>query len=275
MSRSIARTSIVSISVLSILVFMKLYSREASPASVNVRTVGVMEPDADVGDRLCLSTAIDGRVGNHRNSILVVISATCPACREITAFTDRLNAAAVRNGLDVLYVVPVGPTHDPLQRSLSQQGRLTVRVRLEHLGVTRVPSIVTIDAAQTILAMWTGTVPKQWEDSVIADLVEPPGKRRYDLIRSSQNHQPIFRVPYQLLVFHSGHNRPGAKVIPAQQLAIRARYELDEGKEVVVDCATTPSARQCQEALLTLFAIGFRSISALDLEPRVAECPEL
>jgi hypothetical protein len=120
--------------------------------------------------------------------------------------------------------------------------------------------VYAIDGRSTVMAMWTGNVTPEREETLSGDLLSGTTKPLYTRVASADVVSYAKSAgTYRILAFRKPRNAvfPGAKyvVIPSDEVAARAVYEFSPGSSTFVDCKTASSANACQNTLLEL-AVG-------------------
>ena len=156
---------------------------------------------------------------------------------------------------------------------LRRAGETVSRGVLGALGVAFTPTILAVDSRGEVIASWVGTVAPDQVGVRVAELTAGRGARAYRAIEWSDAEALVKMSPdSQVLgLMGSQANSPFGsryKVIPANELVPRARYELRPDVPTVVDCDAAKSFIECQSALVTLSQIyRFKRLFAVGLKP--------
>jgi len=232
-------------------------------------------PDVEIGSRLCGPDGKPWCEGCTR-AVILFGSATCPSCVANVGFEARLRSSCGELGFPVFYVLPPGPDHDSLAKSLYAGGVKVLRSDLPFFGVSRTPSMIAVDRSGMVQAMWTGNVPDDHADTVLGELTTGASAPLYSRATRRDLDEIAKASAYELLVFNTAKatwpSGTRYRFIPGGELAIRAEYELHKNVPIIADCSTAASGLSCQENLLTLANSGFTRLIALDL-PRQQDSP--
>lgn len=236
-------------------------------SKANDTRTGLEELDIEVGDILCHPRGASWTKGGTE-SIVLFTSATCGVCNANRAFEDTFIGAAHARGTRLYAVIAVDRAHDALSKRLQERGLDVIRADPHTLGVSKVPSFFVVDDQSRVRSRWIGSVPSERRAGFLDDLLRSAPFQHYDRVG-----RKTFEMTYkhrldsvQLLALH---NAPPRYIeIPPAQLKVRAEYELERDKTVLVDCATATNARECQDTALQLAVMGFRHVVAIDLPHR-------
>lgn len=227
--------------------------------------------DLEVGDRICRP---DGRPWSPAagRTVIIVRTGSCPSCQAVKPFEEKLREKCESLRIPIVYVIPKRADQDRIAGELVALGRTVVRADLESLGVSRVPTMLGIDSHGKILAMWTGTVPPDEEDSVEREITS--GRSQPNYLRAEMEElkgAAALGRPYIALAFKKLESHPVLSVkhvvIPDKELAVRAKYELQADVPTFVICGSTDAFR-CQDNLITLARLGFTKLYAIGLSKR-------
>ncbi len=229
-----------------------------------------LRADLDVGGRLCLPGFLPS--GVPKRSVVVVTNQQCPFCRQGRAFQEIVVQRCLRKEIPVLYLVPAREDNDQLAHELTELRRTVIRVDLAKAGVMRVPTILTIDSAGRILSQWTGASPSaEGLERVVEELLSGGGRPRYVTLTAHELREVALREPRAQRIALAPPSQAqvqmtAQKVIPLAELEVRADYELDRGRPLIVDCiqGSVPPF-WCQQAALTLSNRGFSNLYAAGL----------
>jgi len=229
--------------------------------------------DAREGDAVC---SPDHKAWNTSGAGAFVIAANggCPACLTVKPFEEEIEDYGRLRKIPAFYVVAMTKENDAMAQELRAAGKSVIRIRTGDFGIASVPTFMRVSDNGTIQAMWTGVVPKDLHDGLLAAITEGRTTRGYDTIPSAELPAFVSNPKYQILAMSEiGLNQTRrAKVIPLRDLAIRAPYELSTKLGVVVDCGSASSALDCQVAATTLARLKFDRVVALGLPGRSTSC---
>ncbi len=227
-------------------------------------------PDLELEGRLCIPSSAVGP--NAPRTVVVVVNQGCPYCRQARAFHEILWQRCQIKGIPVVCLLPDREDNNQLADELRAAGKTVARADLRRVGIIRVPTVLAMDSAGTILGMWTGASPAgEQVESVIAELVSGQGKPRYRIVRREDFRALTLReegVQILSLVADPGGRRVryAHKTIPIQELSVRADYELSRDRALYVDCTHGDVPPWwCQQALLTLASRKFTRLFAVGL----------
>jgi hypothetical protein len=228
--------------------------------------------NAQVGDEVCRADGHPWAQPSQR-TVIVVGSATCPACTLNEPVEERLFKRCSALGIPVAYVIPDRSGQDDRIRELESQHRNVVRMNLRQFGISRTPTLVAIDRRGEIVAEWAGTVPEHRANEIIDKLISGQSAPLYQSISIARVSSLLREEPQAQLISLSaigGLDKNGRKsqLLPLSEIGVRARYELLPQYPVIIDCRTAVSAGKCQDALLILVGMHFNRLFAVDLEKR-------
>lgn len=240
-------------------------------ARSGMRQSSVTFSPADVGDKLCVPGVDFTRADRQ---FVVATSAVCPACRSSGAWYQALSRSAASLSLPLYFLVAVEGLHAaaPAEHP-GIPSAATVVTDLTAVGIARVPWVGVVDRGGTITAQWTGVVRPGEEEMVIGRLLRGDPDVATPIRSISRGDLEALRVRGLPLQVVDPRDRdeplgleslPEAVRIPAGELAVRAPYELDPERLVVVQCQSV-SAFRCQNAIFGLRSAGFRNVAALEL----------
>ncbi len=272
-SRLIKVATPIGLSVLIILVvclYVRGRARVPPPSAMASMYIDAME-----GDRLCRP---DGGAWASPGSTAFVfaVSATCSACTATKTFDEEVYEYAMARRLPVYFALSERQENRSRVQELTSAGRKVVRVKsLQDLGLARIPTIARVDDHGVIQSRWTGTVPENEHDAVLASVTSGQGMQTYRRIEQSEMKRFALARHAQVLAFSGLTSDPElvTKIIPAAEVYIRAKHELDPNIVTVIDCASTLSAHTCQEAGLNLAIAHFREVVVSGLPARPSVCP--
>jgi len=156
---------------------------------------------------------------------------------------------------------------------LKSMGQEVLQTDLSALGFSRTPTIAAVDGRGVILAMSMGTVSPERQNEVLSDLTSGAGVEPYERINRPEFERRASRLAApQVLALRESAALPSRgikyRMMPSSEISARAAYELHPDVATLVDCGTALSPWDCQEALLTLKALRFRNLIAVDLPSR-------
>ena len=137
----------------------------------------------------------------------------------------------------------------------------------------RTPTIAVVDRTGSVTSMWIGSVTPGLEDSVVDRLLSGSPDvsiRRRSISTGELEALRAKGVALQLVDPRRRGQRPDIAVspdavaIPAGELWIRAPYELDRRRLVVVDCRVV-GGFPCETAIRGLRSAGFSDVTGLSL----------
>jgi hypothetical protein len=140
-----------------------LYLRFSGPRPARIDKVGAKVPFKSV------NWQANGR------TVLVALGRECAACGEGAAFIRKLiNESAIRGVSVVALAEPPSDQAKQLLAGLDLKPRQLLVVPFDHLGLKRVPSLVLVDAAGTVVGVWRGRFDASIEAEVLAALQRRP-----------------------------------------------------------------------------------------------------
>jgi len=247
-------------------------SSAKSAGTVALPAAGLV--DLEPGDRICRPDGTGWSAAPNR-TVLIVRSATCAACSADGAAEERLYERCRAARIPVAYVLPKREDQEAQAKELASAGRDVIRMDLPDLGITRTPSIVSIDSAGIIKALWIGTIPETGANALTDELLFGASAPFYQRVDRTTAAQVAAQDPeYQVLAFREpdSPSLPRAKyrIIPSSEFIVRAKYELKPNHLVFIDCDAIRSPIACQNAALQLSKSGFTRLAVIDLPRRGA-----
>jgi hypothetical protein len=241
-----------------------------------VRTKPVHKPvsakdavNADVGDKLCVP-GVDFSIVER--TIVVAISSKCPFSKTSEEFLRLLASAAHRSSTPIYCLAGVAPHQLP---HLASNVRV-LEVSGGRIGLYRIPASAVVNRKGIISALWTGNVQAVDAPEVVHSLLaESPNRTSGFQSVTEADMRARRTVDASPQVIDPSEDEESLRAptvasnltwvsIPASELSIRAPYELDRDRPVVVDCRQIGSLR-CQAAMTTLRFHGFRIVGGLGL----------
>jgi rhodanese-related sulfurtransferase len=154
----------------------------------------------------------------------------------------------------------------------------SVQVAPDSVGFYHVPAIAMVDHEGVISALWTGYVEDTHVSSALDSLFGGAPNRTSGFKSTSESELHERRgkgEPFQIVdprthevAVQGGPVYVGgvqAVNIPAGEISMRARYELNRDTPVIVDCRSIKGL-SCQDVIATLAAQGFRDLAGLGLK---------
>jgi len=228
--------------------------------------------DAREGDTVCRP---DRKAWNDtgNGAFVIAISGVCVACEAAKPLEVRIEDYGRLNGVPTFYVADADRNNNDLFTQLSAAGKNVFRVESLKFGANKVPTFMRVDDSGKIQAMWVGSPPESHRDEAFGLVTIGWSSRGYDIAPAGKLADYIANPDYQILALSdSGHRHDRAKVLPVKDLNIRARYELDPGFGVAIDCGSAAFASSCQEAALTLSSLKVKHVVAVGLSERASVC---
>jgi hypothetical protein len=237
--------------------------------SAHKRTASAQSPMAalDVGEHIQIPSV------DFRNADLTILIATSPACaasKHSLSIYRKFQEYAAATGVPLYFVQAEQDT--AWLGLLPATNVRTVHVKPKSVGIENVPTFAVVDRFGIIRAIRLGAVEQGAEDATIADLIgEAPTAA--SALRSVTEHElAAWRkasVDVQLIDVREIGNRPevaplaGAFAMPATELSLRSRYELDKRRPLVLDCRPVDPG-SCQTLMVLLRQDGFTRIAGVD-----------
>jgi len=219
---------------------------------------------------------IKGDSPGDKRSLILVLRPDCIHCARSATFHRTLIEAAMLRGLQVLIVVPSTDWRSRwlLHKNFPHRAPVKTYESLLRRPVG-VPAIVMADGRGIVSAFWYGELSREEEREVIRALDDPflAARRKRQLasgetMMDTEEVQRLLKVrPDAALVRLEERAQadadpwPGAVVIPASELEMRAWFELRGRSSVVLDCAPLDDA-SCELAVEKLRARGIPAIPA-------------
>jgi hypothetical protein len=241
-------------------------------ARVTAATVGD-HSTLDVGDYLLLPSA-DFLTSHAR--LVIFLSPTCPSCKMNPIFYDAIVAWAHRKGIPAIIVNGEGVSI----RTAREQVVRRVSVNPARLGVLLVPTVAVVGRFGRVTSARVGAVEPGREASAVDQFEAGASQVTTELRGVGLDELKSWRIrdpSVQVLDITEPKatewraparaTRGGFSIpMPASEVSLRARYELDAHEPVVVDCRSVRTLT-CQGAMVNLRQQGFASIRGLGYRP--------
>ncbi len=216
-------------------------------------------------------------------TVLLVVSTSCPYCARGTPFYRTLRSAANGGtGRETVVLCPVEDRRLLGAKTLAEQWLDAEAIRADRivyldpriLGIPATPTIVVIDGAASVSAVWIGVLTGEDEASVrrCAEGLtwdrNTPAQQSYRFQRYSRTTVRARGANVTLLdtrprnAVDSGNPAADGRRIPVDELPVRAPIELDRSREVVVNCLPQ-GVGDCWQAARSLKTTGY-SVGLLD-----------
>ena len=197
----------------------------------------------------------------------------CEKCSANSTFELHLREASRRAKIPLVYILPNRGTQTRLYEAMKGDGVDAVSLDLRAFGLTRTPTMVSVDRQGLIQAMFVGTVSPDSEIATIKSLLDGITRPVYQRASMAAIEDGDDWADTQLILPSSTQSgfKSKAPVFQMPQLEIveRARYELDANKRTALICsAKGVIPYSCQETLLSLYTQGFHDLIAVDLPAR-------
>lgn len=210
----------------------------------------------EVGDQLVRP---DGRQWHFdaQRAIVSVTAGNCGACIENRDFEDELRSRASALGYSFFYMISSNSKQDGFAKDLEARGSNVLRGVLFFVGVSRTPTMLAIDRSGKVIAIWTGTVPHARKEETLKELIFGTTPPLYTRVTTSEVASWARKFnEYRVIALREPRayavSADHYQVIPGDELAIRAGYELPPQAAAFIDCKTAVNISECGEALLTL-----------------------
>jgi len=151
-----------------------------------------------------------------------------------------------------------------------------IHIKPSSVGIIAIPTFAVIDREGVVRAVRIGSVPLGAEQSTIEHLMAGTPEVATPFRNVTENEVTSWRLNnrfVQVLDVRDPGQSPGIVQVqgelamPASDLPLRSRYELDRRQPVVVDCR--PVGRMyCQAAMIALRERQFANISGIDYTPK-------
>jgi hypothetical protein len=136
-----------------------LYVRFSGPRPAGIDRLGAKVPFKTV------NWQANGR------TLLVALGRDCPDCGEGAGFIRKLiNESAIRGVSVVALAEPPTDQAKQLLAGLDLEPRQLLVVPFDQLRLKRVPSLILVDAAGTVVGVWRGSIDASREAAVLAAL---------------------------------------------------------------------------------------------------------
>jgi hypothetical protein len=206
------------------------------------------------------------------SALIFVTSAKCAACQASKPFDEQLFDHETGLGIPVFYLIPLGVANDEAAEDLRKSGRMVFRQDLADFGITHLPTFLRVDDQGTIQSIWTGSVSSDQHDAVFASLVLGSSLEGYKTMSEAEAASYWDRPETQVIGLSDIGRRPHMKIIPPDELELRAKYELSKELVTLVDCGTTLLPGTCQNEARMLKKGGFREVFVVGLPVRSNVC---
>jgi hypothetical protein len=188
-------------------------------------------------------------------------------------FSEEVFEYGHAHNIPVVYVVPSRSESDDGSAELRNRGREVLRENLGRFGIVHLPSYVRVDSQGVIQSIWTGTVSSAKHNMVFASIVSGNSLEQYKSINRNELSDYLAKEPEaQMLGLSEIGKASGMTSLPFDELGVRAKYELDKTRPVVIDCKTALEPLACQDAGMRLVKEDFQHVVVVDLERRTSDC---
>jgi hypothetical protein len=191
-------------------------------------------------------------------------------------FEEQVYQYGLARGIPTYYLFPDEPENREVARELRAAGRKVFMLpSLQRIGLARVPTVLRVGDQGVILSKWTGTVPTDRSVEVLESVTQGRGLQSYSRIDPKQVPDLAKAGKIQVLAFSklSYDSVIPVNIIPAGQVYVRAKREMNPSVPTVIVCDSTSNPATCQEAALALAAARFEKVVIAGLPNHWASCP--
>lgn len=231
----------------------------------------------DVGDHIDIPGV---SFSGSPQTLVVATSPGCPACRQSIGFFKQLEefARSAEVPLDFLQEEPSDGTVELVPAGA--RNVKVIHIKPSMAGIRAIPTFAVVDRNGVVKAARIGAVTSGAERATVEQLMARFSEVALPLRSITQNELDSLRLAsrsLQVVDVRERGQRPdvaplsGALPIPASELPLRTRFELDQQQPIVIDCRPIGSVL-CQWIMVDLRQKGFTGISGLSYvakaEPR-------
>lgn len=227
-------------------------------------------------------------VGSSKTTLVMVLSTTCPYCRQSEPFYKRLAAGIPSEKTHIVLVFrePVAVARAYLLKEGMSAFTDIRQMDLRSLHVGGTPTLILLDNTSSVRAVWDGVLSETQEAEVLhrAEYERLPAASELHsnrvLFNKSQSVANDINPKGGVILldmrdrsdFAHGHVR-SAYNIPLDELQARAQHELDRNKPIRINCEfrlacknakSTGVMTPCDAATLILRRQGFADVAAID-----------
>lgn len=223
---------------------------------------------ADIGDTICVPGVDLSTAGRN---LIMVSETSCPACDASAGLFDAFARRAKSEHIPV-YSIQGHPPHRRGSTGGTSGRADSLVMDLAQLGIVRVPTIVLVDNRGIVLRLRTGSVPVGKETDAVEEFFGGGGftARPFPSIDPSDLAGLQTRDSVQVVDPRPEGERldisplSNARPIALDDLGVRALYELDAARTVVLDCRVIGGLK-CQLAISELRNAGFTDVRGVSL----------
>lgn len=224
-----------------------------------------------LGDHLTLQN-ID--FSKHPFNLLLVVSKDCKYCARSKSFHSSLLRHALRNGIGVALLLPASDRNSAYVKDITNESPIPTLVEdAARLHVPGTPTIIGVNSQGTVTDVWTGIATSSEERAIMNRMVTKSSTSDFvsgtlsdDQFSSLVNSNQVVVLDIRERQPFDQHHLPKAINIPADELQIRARHELDQSKTIVINCTNLPRLA-CSSSEEALRERGFSKILFLTNNP--------
>jgi hypothetical protein len=137
------------------------------------------------------------------------------------------------------------------------------------------PTFLRASSAGVVKAMWIGA-PQEADQQLAWAALTQNKRLRFENATSDQisgatgDDHPVIVVFVQSALA----KYPKAKYIDERHFSVRAEYELDKNRGVILHCPSATALVACQYSAQTLFQRGFLDVKTIGMPSRRLTCPD-
>jgi rhodanese-related sulfurtransferase len=268
-SRAITAAVDVGIVLFCILVALNMYvgSGESEPAMT------AHAPLVQPGRSLSLPGVDWTRASRH---VILLVSPSCPTSLHNAPLYSEVSRQAEANA-GVRFVALAAESPDEVRKWLKvarvESSDVIQFVDLISLGFFTVPTVLLLDQDGVVTDLLAGAAELADVDRFIIRMLNPAGGQAVnnavaaieiseEELRVLRSHSPLSILDVRKRDDFEKSHRPHCINIPDDEIAVRARLELQPSLPVVVDCLEG-DLRRCRYAGMVLTSLGFSAVYVL------------
>lgn len=224
-----------------------------------------------LGDHLSLQNM---DFSKHPLNLVLVVSKDCKYCARSKSFHSLLIKHALRNGIGVALLLAPADRDSAYVKDLTNGSPIPTLVDdPARLRIPGTPTIIGVNSQGTITDVWTGLATASEERGILNRMVAKSSTSDFvsgtlsdDQFRSLANSNKVVLLDIRERQPFDQDHLAMAMNIPADELQIRARHELDQSKTIVINCTNLPRIA-CSSSEEALRERGFSKILFLTNNP--------
>lgn len=226
------------------------------------------------GDKLQISFPL----GKYAQTVVFALSEECPHCATASVFYSRIAELAKAKGMGIVSLFPSN-AKDPEKWMTNNHFIRSPILKMDLLkaGIFLAPMMMLVDRNSVAVDIWYGMPYGPLQTEVIAVIEGKEKPARFTINATDYEQMKLLTGSQVKLIdvrtrsdFARSHKKEAVN-IPADEIGIRASYELASNHIVVIDCTMYRSSR-CLNVARILRHRGFKSVHVLDTDAKDAVC---